>query len=112
VKLPKPRKAEIRETEAGFQKAVLALAKLRGWKSFHARKSGTGQGWRTAVGGDGVGFPDLVLVRDRVLFCELKTNTGQMRREQRAWLAALNAAGATAVTWRPRDWKAIEQELA
>ena len=106
-------------TEAAFQKMVLALARLHGWKSAHFRASLNARGkWQTAVAGDGVGFPDLVLCHDgkgghvpRVLFVELKTDTGRIRPEQREWIAAINAAGGTAVVWRPGDWPQIEKEL-
>ena len=105
-------------TEAEFQKMVLALAKLHGWKSAHFRPGMNARGkWQTAVAGDGVGFVDLVLVKERgdnrrILYAELKTDTGRIRPEQREWIEAINAAGGTAVVWRPRDWDQIERELA
>jgi hypothetical protein len=107
-------------TEAAFQKMVLALAKLHGWRSAHFRPGMNARGkWQTAVAGDGVGFVDLVLCHDgkgghvpRVLFVELKTDAGKVRPEQREWLRWLNAAGGTAVVWRPGMWEAIERELA
>jgi hypothetical protein len=47
-------------TEAAFLRQVLDLAKLRGWRTAHFRPAQTSRGWRTAVQGDGAGFPDLV----------------------------------------------------
>ncbi len=98
-------------TEAAFQLQVLQLARLCGWRVAHFRPARTAKGWRTAVSGDGKGFPDLVLVRERVLFLELKTDSGRLTAEQAAWQAALQAAGQLALVWRPADWPAIEAIL-
>jgi hypothetical protein len=99
-------------SEATFQKQVIQYARLMGWRSAHFRASLNARGkWQTAVAGDGVGFVDLVLVKDRVIFAELKTDTGRIRPEQREWIEAINAAGGTAVVWRPSDWPQIQREL-
>jgi len=98
--------------EADFQRAVIELAQWRGWRVAHFRKAQNRRGdWRTPVAADGRGFPDLVLVRERVLFVELKTDSGRVSPEQRAWLESLRAAGAGAHVWRPRDWSEIQREL-
>ena len=103
-------------TEAQFQRSVIELAQLNGWKVAHFRPAQNGKGaWRTPVAADGAGFPDLVLVRDRVIFAELKTNTGRVSPAQREWLDALTRAGANThkaasvetVVWRPEDWHEI-----
>src|SRR5690606_4527127 len=62
-------------TESAFQRQVLALAKMLGWRTAHFRPAMNQRGdWRTPVAGDGKGWPDLVLVKgERVLFRELKT---------------------------------------
>lgn len=99
-------------SEAQFQRQVLQLAKLCGWRTAHFRPGLDRRGnWQTAVAGDGAGFPDLVLVRERVLFVELKTDTGRLTPDQEAWRQAAQAAGATHHVWRPRDWPAIESTL-
>lgn len=100
-------------TEAQLQAAVLELARLLGWRVAHFRPARTVTGWRTPVAADGAGFPDLCLVRERVLFRELKAERGAPSSEQLAWLDALTAAGADAGIWRPSDWTAglIEAEL-
>lgn len=88
-------------TEKAFQAEVVKLARRHGWKCYHAfdsRKSAAG-------------FPDLVLVRDRVLFVELKTATGTTSPDQDIWLEALRAAGAEVHVWRPADWPAIARNL-
>lgn len=100
-------------TEAAFTKQVLDLARVFGWRSAHFRPARTANGgWRTAVSGDGVGWPDLVLCRGAViLVAELKVGRGKATPEQQAWLAAFRAAGVPAFEWRPEDWEAIEAVL-
>jgi len=94
-------------TEAQFQRQVLQLAKFTGWRTAHFRPAQNSQGqWRTAVAGDGKGFPDLVLVRERVLFVELKVGKNRLTPDQVAWRDALQAAGAN---WHL--WPAIDQTL-
>lgn len=44
-------------TEAQFTDAVLEYAKVCGWRSIHLRPAKTEKGYRTAVQGDGKGFP-------------------------------------------------------
>ena len=80
-------------SEASLQDAVMGLADVLGLRAFHSTDSRRD----TAAG-----FPDLVLVGNRVLFVELKRQDGRLRPEQRAWLEALTAAeGVTAIVWRP-----------
>lgn len=98
-------------TEAELQSAVIDLARMCGWRVAHFRPARTETGWVTPVAGDGKGFPDLVLVRDRVLFVELKSATGRLSEDQVAWLQELAAAGADARVWRPGDWDEIEAAL-
>ena len=61
-------------------------------------------------------FPDLVLVHPRqrrILWRELKSETGTATAEQKAWISALSLVGADVDVWRPRDWVSgrIEREL-
>lgn len=91
IDLPKPR-----VVESALQRAVIDLAKLRGWLVFHAfdsRKS------------TGPGFPDLVMAhatQHRLLCIELKAETGRLTADQHRWLLTLAAAGAEVDVWRPR----------
>lgn len=101
-------------TESELQAAVIELARLLGYLVAHFRPAQTERGWRTAVQGDGKGFPDLVLAgRGRVLFVELKGAAGKLSDEQVGWLGLLKLSGAETFVWRPRDWSsgAIEREL-
>ena len=89
-------------TEKQFQLQIVMAARANGWKVYHtydARRSEPG-------------FPDLVLVRDRVLYRELKTDTGRVSKAQQEWADALTKAGADFKVWRPRDLKTIIKELS
>ena len=103
--------------EAELQSGIIDLAHALGWIVAHFRPALTDKGWRTPVEADGAGFPDLVLVRDRIIFAECKVGGRALRPEQSRWLAALrNASPATGVevyTWTDGDWKAgvIEDRL-
>ena len=55
-------------TEKAFQSDVMRVAKMLGWLCYHTFDSR-----RSASG-----FPDLVLVRERVLFRELKVGKNKL----------------------------------
>jgi hypothetical protein len=101
----------LRATEADWQATVIDYAHLRKWRVAHFRPAKTEQGWRTAVSADGAGFPDLVLVRDRVIFAELKSDTGKLSVAQLEWFLGLELANAEAYIWRPSDWPEVERVL-
>ena len=88
-------------TERQFQAWVIDVAKAHGWKVYHTYDSRRSE----------PGFPDLVLVRDRVLFRELKTDIGRISPAQKEWGDALTQAGADFEIWRPQDKKTIIEEL-
>lgn len=100
-------------TEAAFLSQVIALARLCGWRVFHQRPGLTRSGrWCSATQGDGVGFPDLILVRGGTLVvAELKVGRGKATAEQVDWLDAFRATGCAAGVWRPADWPEIERAL-
>jgi hypothetical protein len=90
-------------SEVDLQTAICDLARVYRWRSFHARPAVTGRGYRTAVAGDGVGFPDLLLVRDRrLIVAELKSADGDLTPAQQAWLLAFEHV-AERYIWRPKD---------
>jgi hypothetical protein len=69
------------------ERSSTSLVHLLGWRVYHTWDSRKSE----------PDFPDLVLVRDRVMFAELKSPRGRLRKDQAAWLCALRAAGAEAV---------------
>lgn len=91
-------------SEDELLRCVIDTARLFGWRVAHFRPSLTKNGWRTAVQGDGKGFPDLVLVRDVVLAVELKVGANTLSAEQAIWLEAFRAAGVDAHVWTDADW--------
>ncbi len=106
---------KVRVSEKVFQRQVIQLARLRGWLCCHFRPARTlSGGWRTAVSGDGAGWPELICVRGAEIFAaELKSATGKLSAEQIRWLEALEAAGVDTYVWRPTaaDWREIEAIL-
>lgn len=100
-------------TEKAFMAQVIQLAKLRGWRTAHFRPQMNRRGvWSTAVAGDGVGFPDLVLVRGRrIMVVELKVGKNKPTAEQSAWLWAFEQAGVENFVWTPEKWEEIERTL-
>ena len=97
-------------TEAAFQRQVIQLAQLLGYRCAHFRTSLNARGkYQTAVGADGAGYPDLTLVgRGRVLWCELKSDRGHTSPAQDDWHAVLRANGAEVYVWRPRQWDELK----
>lgn len=89
-------------TEQQFQNKVLKIAKQTGWTAYHTYDSRRSQ----------PGFPDLVLVKDRVLFRELKTDTGKLSEAQKIWERTLLKANADFKVWRPKDMDTIINELS
>ncbi len=85
--------------------AVLSLFHLYEWRTLHIRPARTAQGYRTALQGDGVGWPDILAVKgERMLAVELKSEKGTLTMDQNLWLHDLQRTGAEAFVWRPSDW--------
>jgi len=59
------------------------------------------------------GWPDSVIIGERVIYRELKSEHGKVSPDQRMVGDRLTAAGADWRIWRPSDWisGAIEREL-
>ena len=76
-------------------------------------------GWRPALSyhtlhskGSQSGFPDRVLIRDRLIFAELKRDKGKPTEAQKEWLNGLASAGAEVYLWRPSDLDEIATILS
>jgi nucleotide-binding universal stress UspA family protein len=108
--------------EKHFMADVVKLAKRLGWRVYHTHNSRRSE----------PGFPDLVLARPkiitgpyamsaaRVIFAELKTETGKVEPAQQEWLDVLQAVAENAgnngrnvevYLWRPSMWPEIERVL-
>ena len=104
------------ESEAELQDKVIQLAKLTGWKVAHFRNvkvlkaDGTVR-YQLPVQADGKGFVDLVLVKHKVLWVELKSQKGKLSPEQKDWIDALRNAGQEVYLFRPDDWDSIDKLL-
>ena len=102
-------------SEAAFTDSVIKQAQFLGWRTAHFRPARVQRGddvsYRTPVQGDGKGFPDLVLVRWRVIYAELKSEKGVIEVEQVKWLDALDRSGMRAYLWRPSDIEEITRIL-
>lgn len=85
-------------SEATFQSQVIQLAKSLGYTlTYHTADSRRSN----------PGFPDLVLVHGKsgkLVFAELKTQTGRVSPDQESWINGLRRGGATAEVWRPIDY--------
>ncbi len=91
------------ETEAAFQKTVIAAAYALNWAVFHPRYS---------IGSD-PGYPDLTLVHPKhgVVWLELKSEKRKPTLAQRWWLERLQEAGQRAYLVKPSDWEMVERVL-
>jgi hypothetical protein len=98
--------------EAAWQQQVVDLARLTRWLVHHTRPARRADGtWSTPIQGD-PGFPDLVMIRgSRVLWVELKSDTGRLTTDQMAWRDRLLLAGQEWYCWRPRDWPKVQKTL-
>lgn len=102
-------------SETAFLAQVVKAARLTGWIIAHFRPAMTAYGWRTAVQGDGAGWPDVVLIhpkKKRLIVAELKSETGATTAKQDEWLSvwALIPCAEVHVV-RPSDWEWFWAEL-
>ena len=89
-------------TEKAFQSDVMRVAKMLGWLCYHTFDSR-----RSASG-----FPDLVLVRERVLFRELKVGKNKLSQSQELWRDSIMDAGGDWAEWRETDLDDIVADLS
>lgn len=82
-------------TEKQWLEQVRKLASQLGWACYHPHQSKFSE----------PGYPDLTLVRERVVFAELKRHaaSSKLSPHQIIWRDLLLAAGAEWYLWRPAD---------
>lgn len=91
-------------TEKVWQQQVVALFKQLGWRGYHTLRSKGSQ----------PGYPDLTLAHPdqrRIVFLELKTETGKLTDRQADWISTLRRAGAEVYVVRPRHMQALASIL-
>jgi hypothetical protein len=90
-------------TERDLTGYVRDTARLFGWRRSHT--------WLSKH--SPAGFPDEVLVRPpRLIFAELKSNTGRLSPDQQAWLEELREVpGVEVYVWNPADMDTIAEIL-
>lgn len=105
--------------ESDFQQQVIDLAHLSRWdkvahfRTVRVQRSNGGVYYCTPVAADGVGFPDLLMVRgERLVIAELKVGTNRLSEDQAEWMFALSGAKSVETyVWYPKDWDDIEEKL-
>ena len=106
-------------TEREFLDSVIATAHDLGWRVAHFRPAQTEKGWRTAVQADGVGFPDLIMLKRlsgnnvKCVVAELKSERGKPpTADQIAWLELFKDVRQIHVALlKPSDIESIVIEL-
>jgi hypothetical protein len=112
-----------RITEAEWQAQVVQLAETLGWGWMHVqtvtvRKPGPHK-WNpertfamTPTDGPlGVGWPDLVLMRERVVYAELKREGEKLKPGQELTRDRILAAGGEHHVWTAPDLEAVQRVL-
>lgn len=98
-------------TEHHWQKIVTQIMDTYGWTWWHAPDNRPGRNGR--VQNVRPGLPDLIAVRGkRLIFAELKRETGRTTPEQDDALAKLGETHAETYVWRPRDREEVLRVLA
>ena len=87
--------------EKHFQAQVIKIAKAFGWTYYHTYWSKNSP----------AGFPDLVLVKNKILYRELKTEKGRLTPAQKMWGENIKKAGGDWDVWRPSMADKIQEEL-
>lgn len=80
---------DLKVKERELLATVRQALRLAGWLTYHTNRSDRSE----------PGFPDIVAVHKgqrRLIFVELKTETGKLSTEQQTWVRALEAVAETA----------------
>lgn len=94
-------------SEGEFQQTIIELAEWHGWDVYHVANVKKHLRSRTSVG-----FPDLVLLRETVVFAEIKREGKHPTESQKKWIERFKAAGFCAAVWRPSDWPDVMRFLS
>ena len=95
-------------SERSFQEQVETLAAHLGWYVWHVNNPMRSK----------AGFPDLILIRERVIWAELKARSrltnrmGKLMPEQIMWRDMLQAADQEWYLFTDEDWDLIASTLA
>lgn len=89
--------------ERQLQDAIIDLCKLYGLRVYHP--------WLSVRSSPG--WPDLAICGKRMLFRELKSDTGRLTKAQHEWGVTLGVAGQDWDVWRPADLRSghVQKEL-
>lgn len=88
-------------SEKQFESHVIEYARNMGWKVYCSYNNSRSE----------PGFPGLVLVRDVILFRQLKSENGRISKTQNEWAEALIHTGSDFKIWKPSMIKDIYEEL-
>ncbi|HEY8597104.1 MAG TPA: hypothetical protein VIL85_01660 [Thermomicrobiales bacterium] len=99
--LEPPTPPSLRISEEDFQALVVDLAERFRWLCWHDNDSRRND----------AELPDLLLLRERLIWRELKTQKGRLSAEQAAWGERLLRGGQDWAIWRPQDWGLIVDTL-
>lgn len=99
------------KNESEFSKWCIEKGHEYGWKiaRFHRLPSPNGEQWRTPFGADAKGWLDLVCVRERIFFVELKMRGRKPTAEQANWMEWLRAAGQEVYLWMDNQTDEVER---
>lgn len=109
----KPKRTQDNKHERAI-KMIVVYAHLKSWRVVFFRAGRTKDGWRTPVGADGKGFPDLFLVGTGInefqfRFWEVKIPPDKLRPEQREWLELVG--GNVVNPFDDASWEFIRESL-
>lgn len=95
-----------RMSGAVLQKTVVDEGHRLGWYAVRIPRAQVRAGVyvTNASGSDNKGFVDLLLIRDRVIFVEIKGDGDSLTPEQKAWGERIVAAGGEYHVWKPKHW--------
>lgn len=103
-------------TEKELRDSIVEAARAAGWAVMFVPKvpvkyQGQPIRWMNPIGGDGKGWLDLFLLRERPLAIEVKARESgagyHVTPEQQAWLDRWHVAGINAFVWTIRDWPEV-----